>query len=149
MLKFLFIISFSLLTAGCARIGFSYNVRCADSDVFIDECKFGKVDSEHFVYKNVRPSVVFIYSDAVEHCRQQAKVFDSVAARYSGGVMFWAIEYDDAQSLLECFPSDGRLPIYLYINQNCAQKIVPEHITAAIMQKHIAEAFGIFPIDDR
>ena len=92
MLRFLFISTFMLLLAGCSAIDFGYAVRRADSDTFIDECKFSKADSEHFVYKNTRPSIVFIYSDAVEHCRRQARVFSNVAMRYYDGIFFWAIE---------------------------------------------------------
>ena len=149
MLKFLFISVIVFLLAGCSAIDFGYAVRRADSDTFIDECKFSKADSEHFVYKNTRPSIVFIYSDAVEHCRRQARVFSNVAMRYYDGIFFWAIEYDDAKTLLSYFPDNGRLPIYLYINQNCAQMFAPETTSDDNMQKHIAEAFGIFPIGDR
>jgi hypothetical protein len=144
MLKFLFITAIVFLLAGCSSIDFGYGVRRADSDTFIDECKFSKVDAEHFVYKNTRPSIVFIYSDAVEHCRRQAQVFSNVAAQYSDGIFFWAMEYDDAQTLLTYFPTTARLPIYLYINQNCAQMFAPETTSAPDMKKHIAEAFGIF-----
>lgn len=132
------------LLAGCSSIDFGYGVRCADSDTFIKECRFSKVDAEHFVYKNTRPSIVFIYSDAVEHCRRQAQVFNNVAATYSDGIFFWAIEYDDAQSLLTYFPTTARLPIYLYINQNCAQLFAPESTSVPDMKKHIGEAFGIY-----
>lgn len=144
MFKFLLITTFAFLLAGCTSIDFGYGVRRADSDAFIDECRFSKVDAEHFVYKNTRPSIVFIYSDAVEHCRRQAQVFNDVAATYSDGIFFWAIEYADAQSLLTYFPTTARLPIYLYINQNCAQLFAPESTSAHDMQKHIGEAFGIY-----
>ena len=143
MSKLLLIIMLTLL-AGCSSIDFGYGVRRADSETFIDECRFSKVDSEHFVYKNTRPSIVFIYSDAVEHCRRQAQVFSGVAAKYSDGIFFWAIEYDEAQSLLTYFPTTARLPIYLYINQNCAQMFAPESTSIADMKKHIGEAFGIY-----
>ena len=132
------------LLAGCSTIDFAGNVRTANSDTFIDECKFSKADAEHYVYKEARPSIVFIYSDAVEHCRQQAQVFNSVATLYGSGIYFWAMEYDEAQSLLMHFPTTARLPIYLYINQNCAQMFAPESTSIADMKKHIGEAFGIY-----
>lgn len=144
MLRLLFITTFVFLLAGCSSIDFGYGVRRADSDTFIDECQFSKVDAEHFVYKNTRPSIVFIYADEVEHCRQQARVFSNVAATYYEGIYFWAIEYDDAQSLLSYFPTTARLPIYLYINQNCAQMFAPESTSTPDMKKHIGEAFGIY-----
>ncbi|MBO7439344.1 MAG: hypothetical protein J6T96_10065 [Bacteroidales bacterium] len=145
MAKIFFITAFVLLLAGCSEIDFEENVRTANSDTFIDECKFDKADDWHFVYKTIRPSIVFIYSDGVEHCRQQAEVFNNIAALYGNGINFWAMEYDDAQSLLMFFNPTGRLPIYLYINQNCAQMLAPEHTSVSDMKKHIAEAFGIFP----
>lgn len=147
MLRYLFLISLSLLLTGCTTIDFGYWVRRTNSDVFIEECKFSKVDESHYVYKNVRPSIVFIYSDAVEHCRRQAQIFNNIAALYSDGIFFWAIKYDEAQSLLSYFNTTGRLPIYLYINQNCAQVFAPEHTSAEDMQKHIGEAFGIYPMN--
>ncbi|MCR5456037.1 MAG: hypothetical protein K6F33_13715 [Bacteroidales bacterium] len=143
MSKWLFI-AVILLLSGCTTIDFGYGVRRVNSESFIDECNFSKVDADHYVYKNTRPSIVFIYSDAVEHCRSQAQVFSSVAAMYSEGVFFWAIEYSDAKPLLSYFPNNGRLPIYLYINQNCAQMFAPETTTLADMRKHIGEAFGIY-----
>ena len=143
MTRFLYI-TIVLLLAGCSAIDFAENVRTANSDTFIDECEFGRADESHFVYKAVRPSIVFIYADGVEHCRQQAEVFNSVASMYGDGIFFWAIEYADAQSLLVIFQTNKRLPIYLYINQNCAQMLSPEHTSIDNMKKHIAEAFGIY-----
>lgn len=144
MFKFIIFLTFAAFLTGCASIDFGVGVRCASSDSFIDECKFSKADSEHFIYKNSRPSIIFIYSDAVEHCRKQAKVFSSVAELYSDNIFFWAIEYGEAKSLLSFFKDDGRLPIYLYINQNCAQMFAPETTSPSDMCKHIGEAFNIF-----
>lgn len=104
------------------------------------------VDSLHFGYPSSIPSIVFIYSEEVKHCRQQAEILNMAAVVYSGRVMFWAIDEKKAGPLLEKFGYSGKLPLYLFVNQNIAQTMVVDEITLNELSSCIYKHFGILPL---
>lgn len=134
-----------IVAAGCG-ISFEDNVREADASEFVQECRISFIDSNHFDYPLQTPSVVFIYSDMVEHCRRQASIFNQASALYYGKVMFWAVEESRASLLLDKFGNTGKLPAYIFINQNIAQKLSVDRLSLDEMKECISRHFGIDPI---
>ncbi len=144
MKYFVYLLAIFIFTS--CGIGFDSNIRKTDADTFIKECDIVFVDSQHFDYPSSVPSIVFIYSEVVIHCQQQAEILNMAAVLYSGRVMFWAIDEKDAGPLLQKFGNTGKLPVYLFFNQNIAQKMVVDQITLNDLSTCIYNHFGILPL---
>lgn len=135
----------AILFSGCG-IPFHNSVHMSTGAEFVDECHVRIVDKSHFEYHGENPSVVFIYSDEVKHCRKQAKVINQAAQMYDGLVDFWAIHDNDAIQLLSQFGFSGKLPVYLFICSTFAYKIVPDEMNLSDLQRNIYSQFGIKPL---
>lgn len=143
-MRLAFLIFASLVFSGCG-ITFGTSVREANGDEFLKACDVQFVDNSHFEYHSDKPSIIFIYSDVVEHCRRQAAVYNKVSELYGDQIYFWAVQERDANSILSNFGYSGKLPVYLFINQNIAQELTLNKITVPQMQGFIAQHFGITP----
>ncbi len=130
--------------ASCG-IPFHSCVHMTTASEFLDKCDIRVENTQYFEYHGENPSVVFIYSDEVKHCRKQAKVINQAAEMYDGQVDFWAIHDNDAKPLLDQFGFTGKLPVYLFICPTFAYKIVPDKMDLPDLQKNIYTQFGVKP----
>lgn len=131
-----------MFITGCG-INFGTSVREVNGDEFLKACDVQFVDNTYFEYHSDKPSIIFIYSDVVEHCRRQAIVFNKISELYGDQIYFWAVEESEANSILTNFGHSGKLPVYLFINQNIAQELTLNKVTVVQMQGFIQQHFGI------
>lgn len=124
-------------------ISFNSNVLQISDVEFMDKIEI--TDDKRCIYNDTRPSVVFIYSDLVEHCRRQSKIFNQTAELYGDKIHFYAIEDKQAENILALFGDSGKRPMYLFVNIKSAQKVVVDNITLNEMQNYIFRAFGVRP----